>query len=58
MRSFHLSDWPIASDWRSVRKMTVSVVEPLLRLVGDEVTAATSIPKRVIDRTPTMVLVI
>lgn len=38
--------------------MTVSVVEPLFKLAGDEVTAATSIPRRAIDRRPTMVLMI
>ena len=35
----------------------MSVGVCLLRLVGDETTAATSIANRVIDRTPTMVLV-
>ena len=38
--------------------MTVSVVEPLFKLAGDEVTAAAIIPRRVIDRRPTIVLVV
>ena len=49
-------DWPSPS-LRSVRKTTMSVGVCLLRLVGDETTAAASIANSVIDRTPTMVFV-